>query len=484
MSAIVTTKPAENKQEPAPVADPLYTPEPLNPERMRQFRELLAGATSLPLEYQMSTAVNWLLKKAKEHKVKSEQVRPAFVDLCMVLLEWMSPDTLRQALMTLYPPPKPKEFIPSDPQWADYEAADYYSYEPAPPPWSELGLGSSFGAASVAPFVHDLAQSKTKLAMDALKPLDLHAAPKERRYFVRGILTDEPGVIGGIPKGMKTTFATDLAVSCASGKPFLGCYPVQSPVKVVFFSGESGAATLTETVRRIAQEREAGDMLPSVYDVLPSLENLPAIIAREKAELVIIDPLYLFLRGAQLGSIYDIGAALADLTAAVKPAVPIIVHHTQKTVRPGRSLGLADLTGAGVAEWARQWFLVNRRQRYSPKTPGHHELVVSVGGSAGHSELFSVDIDEGELPNRTYRLSVRQAKAEQSTPAQPARTDPTEKIVKAMDDLDVKVGDFVPVKRLKAHAGVSGDKWKTLKPQLLADGFLSEREDKKLLRIK
>lgn len=39
--------------------------------------------------------------------------------------------------------------------------------------------------------------------------------------------------------------------------------------------------------------------------------------------------------------------------------------------------------------------LLGRRKRYDPADGGHHELWMSVGGSAGHSGLWALNIDEG-----------------------------------------------------------------------------------------
>lgn len=43
----------------------------------------------------------------------------------------------------------------------------------------------------------------------------------------------------------------------------------------------------------------------------------------------------------------------------------------------------------------RQWILLNRRVKYDPEQGGHHELWLNIGGSAGHSGLYGIDIDEG-----------------------------------------------------------------------------------------
>jgi hypothetical protein len=57
----------------------------------------------------------------------------------------------------------------------------------------------------------------------------------------------------------------------------------------------------------------------------------------------------------------------------------------------------------------RQWILLNRRVKYDPQLAGYHELWISVGGSAGHSGLWGVNIDEGspqDLGGRRWNVEV------------------------------------------------------------------------------
>jgi replicative DNA helicase len=244
----------------------------------------------------------------------------------------------------------------------------------------------------------------------------LEALDVRPRWLVKNIVVrDQPLLLGGPKKSMKTSIMLDLAISLGSGRQFLGKFDVPDKVKVLVLSGESGKSTIKETALRIA--RTKGVAL-SACDVLWGFElprlgvdadlvALGAGMRDNQIAVVIIDPAYLcLLAGVQevnASNMFQVGPLLLRVSRVCQESgtTLVLVHHTTKMAGMQKTLvgeppELEDLAYAGFQEFARQWLLVNRREKYETGS-GKHQLWLNLGGSAGHSGCWGLDIDEGKL---------------------------------------------------------------------------------------
>jgi hypothetical protein len=255
---------------------------------------------------------------------------------------------------------------------------------------------------------------------------ELEETEFELKYLIEGCLVqDQPNILAGGKKSLKTTMLLDAAVALSTGTPFLNHLPVARRTRVGVLTGESGMATVKETLRRIAKSREIvpGSGVIIVTDEVPRVANPDHLEALEDflqvnaIEAVFLDPAYLMLSGDGAENLMKQGDLLGRLSEVCRRnhATMTLCHHTKKTAKPIDDLysppELEDIAWSGFQEFARQWWLIGRRERYEPGS-GNHKLWLNLGGSAGHSALWAVDIDEGEYrpgAARTYAVGVIKA---------------------------------------------------------------------------
>jgi len=250
-----------------------------------------------------------------------------------------------------------------------------------------------------------------QMRIPLLTSAELDSGNYEITYLIDGTLVkDQPCILAGGKKSGKTTIAIDLAISLATRKPFLGQFAVTRPCQVAILSGESGLGTIQETARRISKSK--AERLPTLTNLrwspfLPMFDNsihmdaLERMLQEVNCEVLVLDPAYLCMPGVDAGNLFVQGQMLRKVTDICQPrgVTVILIHHTRKQGKDKKKSDyeppeLDDMIWAGFSEFARQWILIGRRAPYEPGT-GHHELWLSVGGSAGHSALHAVDIDEG-----------------------------------------------------------------------------------------
>ncbi len=220
---------------------------------------------------------------------------------------------------------------------------------------------------------------------------------------VRHLISDvavigQPGVIGARTKCCKTLLALDMALSVSAGIPFLGHFVVPQAGPVVMLSFESGGATLRENFYRMGLARgltpdEVADLpvywqfehRPCLSD--PSHINaLGELVSKVGAKLVIDDPLNLTLFAPgdvpRSGDLFYMGQRLAGLGDLCRTTgvTLYVLHHFRKTGVPSdeEPASLDELSMSGVAEFVRQWILLQRRQPYADD--GQHDLWCRIGG--------------------------------------------------------------------------------------------------------
>lgn len=261
-------------------------------------------------------------------------------------------------------------------------------------------------ADAASSFERILSNTTTESRFKLLTAAELDSTDHSVNYLVDGILVEgQPCMVGGVQKTLKTSLALALFVSLAVGGMFLGRFKVNRRCRTLLLSGESGLATITETLRRIAaaEGHNLGDVEGlHVCSTIPRLDRdedlaeLRGIIKREKIEVVGIDPIYLCMPSTDTANLFAQGELLRRVGELCESegATLILLHHAKKATGMNFDpIELADLSYSGFGEFARQWLLIGRREKYTPGT-GVHRLWISAGGSAGHSSLFGLDVDE------------------------------------------------------------------------------------------
>lgn len=250
-------------------------------------------------------------------------------------------------------------------------------------------------------------------------------------WSVEGIWSENAhGGLFGEPKTYKSVLATDLAVSVASGTPFLNHFPVQKTGPVLIVEEENGRALVQDRIFRIAHSRGLwyegstnGDqsihfkpraLLPIHFSCregfdLTDLEWrrwLIDWIDEIQPALLILDPIYQMTPGLDENSARDMTPVLHWLTKLkrVFGVGTMIVHHYSKPQVDSPKKGAHRIAGTGVFHrWYESALLLERPDLDEPivkMTPNHR--------SHGIKGAIELEIDLGEHDNMYYSVEVSQ----------------------------------------------------------------------------
>ena len=358
--------------------------------------------------------------------------------------------------------------------------------------------GTPIGTARpVAAAQRQTAAAQPALSYRRITCAELDAGEYDLEYLIDGVfVARQPCILAGTKKTLKTSLLIDLGVSLAMGGAFLGWLRVNRACRVGIMSGESGLATIQETARRICAT--AGyrlrdivglvwsDQLPQ-FGELAHLDALRRWISDDELEVVAIDPAYLCIPEVDHANLFEMGAKLRGVSEVCQEmgVTPIIAHHNKKTgkVDPYSPPELEDIAWAGFQEFARQWLLVGRRERYEPGT-GDHRLWLNAGGSAGHSELWALDIAEGRRTDpggrkwEAFIMPASEARERAQATAEDRKARTAESKAEARLDADkrrivkalAKFPNGETAKAIRERAGLSGTRFNPALAALLEDG--------------
>jgi hypothetical protein len=244
-----------------------------------------------------------------------------------------------------------------------------------------------------------------------------------RRWVVESsIVAGQHGILGAVWKAGKGWDAVDLAVSIASGTPWLGRFACPAPGPVLLFVAEEGdEREITRRMQAVGCARglDYRELPINVALAVPRIcDNLDVVaFAREvnyvSPALTIIDPLYRAAVGADARSLIGMGEVLGRLDPITREAgsALVAVHHNN---RSRDAKGSASFSGAGAAEWGR--FLIASEVTFrGAATDGGSRVVrkVEVTGMSLPDHTFIVERsirpvvpDDPDCP-LVYEVAVR-----------------------------------------------------------------------------
>lgn len=187
------------------------------------------------------------------------------------------------------------------------------------------------------------------------------------------------GIVAGEPKSFKSTLVMDMAMSIASGEPFLGKYAIDQQGPVLYIQNENAHWIMKDRFEKMlvnkglvgkihrSKDRLQVEWPPEIPFYMINQKNyminnpehqafLEETIARMRPELIVLDPLYLMFDGdiASAQDLFPVLQWLLYIKNEYKCGV-LVIHHYNKSgesKRGGqRMLGSTTLHGWVESAW-------------------------------------------------------------------------------------------------------------------------------------
>jgi len=170
-------------------------------------------------------------------------------------------------------------------------------------------------------------------------------APAKARWLVESLwAASGVGILGGLPKCLKTWLATELSLAVASGRPALGRFQVPAAGPVLVYAAEDDLPSMRTRFQAVADARQVPLRDAPVYlvdvallhlDDKAQLRALHRTVEKVRPRLLVLDP---FVRIARVdeNSAQEVSAVLGSLRALQRQhdLAVLLVHHMRKSPSP------------------------------------------------------------------------------------------------------------------------------------------------------
>jgi hypothetical protein len=214
--------------------------------------------------------------------------------------------------------------------------------------------------------------------LDVLRAADLQSAcPSTPPWLIEQLWSaNAVGIVGGMPKSLKTWLALEMAVAVASGSSCLGQFAVPAAGPVLLYAAEDSQSSLRGRLESLVHQR--GLRLSEVdlrviieeslrLDRAADQERLEATLILHRPALLILDPL-VRLHAIDENAAGEIAALLGYLRLLQRKTGTAIglVHHARKNISANAGAGYSLRGSSDLYAWVDSFLYLRR----------HHDQVL------------------------------------------------------------------------------------------------------------
>lgn len=244
------------------------------------------------------------------------------------------------------------------------------------------------------------------------------------------------GIVAGEPKSFKSTLVMDLALSIASGRPFLNKYPVEQPGTVLYIQNENAEWIMKDRFEKMLKHKglvgkvsiSGSNLRVKFPPLIPfyminqqsfmlsnkeQQEFLEKTIKEMKPQLVVLDPLYLMFDGdiSSAQDLFPILQWLLYLKNTYNCGI-LLIHHWNKNGE-GKRGGQRMLGSTTLHGWIESaWYL-----RTNPTDQGDDAEIImerEFRGAGLHSRI-EIRLQMGDMGDPHYEVQVEDYQGERDS---------------------------------------------------------------------